>query len=170
MREYRGGKRDDYKEEVLDLNRVTRVVAGGKRFRFQATVVVGDGKGRVGVGVGKGADVQSAVARAKLQGIKRMIDVKMKNRTISHEVQAKFSAARVIIKPAKDGHGLMAGGAVRVVLKLAGVQDVSAKCLGRTVNKLTNARAAIEALKKLRAWPPTEGGATDKFGNATTPA
>lgn len=150
MREYRGLKKDDYKEEVLDLKRVVRVVAGGKRFRFQATVVVGDGKGRVGVGVGKGADVQSAVARAKLQGVKRMIEVLMKGHTIPHEVEAKFSAARVLIKPARSGHGLMAGGAPRVVLKLAGIQDITAKCLGRTANKLTNARATIEALKKLQ--------------------
>ncbi len=148
MREVRL-KKDDFKEEVLDLRRVTRVVAGGKRFRFQAILALGDGKGKVGVGVAKGMDVQAAVAKAKNQAMKNLIEVKMKNRTIPHEVQAKFSAAKVLIKPAKSGHGLMAGGAPRVVLKLAGVQDVTAKCLGRTVNKLTNAMATIEALKKL---------------------
>ncbi len=149
MREPRVIKRDDFKDQVLDLRRVTRVVAGGKRFRFQAVVALGDGKGKVGVGVAKGMDVQAAVAKARGQGMKNMIVIKMKNNTIPHEVQAKFSAAKVILKPARSGHGLMAGGAPRVVLKLAGIQDITAKCLGRTVNKLTNAMATIEALKKL---------------------
>lgn len=149
MREPRVIKKDDFKDQVLDLRRVTRVVAGGKRFRFQAVVALGDGKGKVGVGVAKGMDVQAAVAKARGQGMKNMIEIKIINNTIPHEVRAKFSAAKVILKPARSGHGLMAGGAPRVVLKLAGIQDVTAKCLGRTVNKLTNAMATVEALKKL---------------------
>lgn len=141
---------DEFKESVLDLRRVTRVTAGGKRFRFRATVVVGDEKGRVGVGIAKGLDVAQAVQKARAYGLKDMLLVPLKGRTIVHEVQAKFSAARVLLKPAKEGHGLVAGGAVRVVLSLAGVRDVTAKCLGRTPNKLTNALATIEALKKLK--------------------
>lgn len=142
-------RKEEFEEQVIDIRRVTRVTAGGKRFRFRATVVIGDKKGRVGVGVAKGADVQQAVEKAKTQAKKNLISLKMKDNTIPHQVEAKFSAARVLIKPAKPGHGLMAGGAARVVLKLAGVQDVTAKIMGRTKNKLTNALATIEALKQL---------------------
>lgn len=150
-------KRDEFKDKVLDLRRVTRVMAGGKRFRFRATVVVGDEKGRVGVGVAKGLDVQSAVAKAKAEGKKAMLSMPLKDgRTIPYDVEAKYSAARVIVKPASVGHGLKAGGAVRVVLSMAGVKDATAKCLGRTPNKLTNALATIEALKKLNAAPRTK--------------
>lgn len=142
----------EFKEKVLDLRRVTRVVAGGKRFRFRATVVIGDEKGRVGVGVAKGLDVQSSISKARVEAKKDLLIVSLKDgRTIPHEVTAKYSAAKVIIKPAAEGNGLRAGGAVRSVLSLAGVKDASAKCLGRTPNKLTNAMATIAALKKLKA-------------------
>ena len=143
-------ERDGFNEAVLDLRRVTRVVAGGKRFRFRATVVIGDGKGTVGVGVAKGADVQQAIQKAKSAAKKSLITFKIINNTIAHEVKAKFSAAQVILRPAKEGHGLMAGGPVRAVMSLSGVKDVTAKCLGGTKNKLTNAMATIEALKKLK--------------------
>ena|SRR3989344_4733766 len=138
------------KEKVLDLRRVTRVVAGGKRFRFRATVVLGNEKGKVGIGVAKGLDVQAAVGKAKNAALKNLFDITLKGRTIPHEVEAKFSAAEVRIKPASEGHGLKAGGAVRVVLSMAGIKDVTAKCLGRTPNKLTNALATLEALKNLK--------------------
>ncbi|MCL5006947.1 MAG: 30S ribosomal protein S5 [Patescibacteria group bacterium] len=143
-------RKDNFNEEVLDLRRVTRVVAGGKRFRFRATVVVGDGNGRVGIGVAKGSDVEQAVSKGRVQAKKKLIKVKMKDRTIPHEVEAKFSAAKVLIKPASAGRGLIAGGAVRVVLKMAGVQDATAKCLGTTTNKLTNALATLKALEQLQ--------------------
>lgn len=146
--------KEEFSEKVLDLRRVTRVVAGGKRFRFRATVVIGDEKGRVAVGVAKGLDVANAVEKAKTAAKKDLVAVPLKNRTIPHEVYAKYSAAKVIIKPAADGSGLKAGGAVRIVLSLAGVKDASAKCLGRTPNKLTNALAAIEALKQLKSEKP----------------
>jgi len=147
-------KKEEFKEKVLDLRRVTRVVAGGKRFRFRATVVIGDEKGRIGVGVAKGLDVQGAVEKAKTAAKKTILFINLKdNRTIAHEVSAKYSAAKVLIKPAVAGHGLKAGGAVRSVLALAGVRDATAKCIGRTPNKLTNAMAAIEALKKLKSAP-----------------
>ena len=135
------------------------MVKGGKRFRFRATVVIGDERGRVAVGIGKGADFQQSVAKGKADAKKSLIFVKLKeNRTIPHEVLAKYSAARVILKPAKLGHGLKAGGAVRVVLSLAGVKDATAKILSRTPNKLTNALATIEALKMLRVDQPTKFG------------
>lgn len=143
-------KMDDFKEKVLDLRRVTRVVAGGKRFRFRTTLIIGDEKGTVGVGLGKGVDVQASIEKAKIDARKHLIKIKLKGRSIAHEVDAKFSAAHVKIKPADEGHGLKSGGAVRVVLSLAGVKDATSKCLGRTPNKLTNAMATIEALKQLR--------------------
>ncbi|MDO8430153.1 MAG: 30S ribosomal protein S5 [bacterium] len=143
-------KQDSFKEKVLDLRRVTRVVAGGKRFRFRVTLVIGDEKGSVGVGVAKGLDVQSAIEKSKRDARKNVIKIPLNKRTIPHEVRAKFSAADVLIKPAVEGHGLKAGGAVRVVLSLAGIKDVTAKCLGRTPNKLTNAMATIKALSQLK--------------------
>jgi len=144
-------KKEEFKEKMLDLRRVTRVVAGGKRFRFRATLVIGDEKGRVGIGVAKGADVAQALAKAKTAAKKNVLTINLKDgRTIPHEVFAKYSAAKVLIKPASAGHGLRAGGAVRFVLALAGVKDATAKCLGRTPNKLTNGMATIEALKKLK--------------------
>ena len=142
--------KDQYKDKVLDMRRVTRVVAGGKRFRFRATLVVGDEKGTVGVGVAKGLDVQSAVEKAKRAARKNLIKIPLQERTIPHEVRAKFSAADVLLKPAVPGHGLKAGGAVRAVLLLAGVKDIVAKCMGRTPNKLTNALATIKALSQLK--------------------
>ncbi len=143
--------KDAFKEQVLDLRRVTRVVAGGKRFRFRTTVVIGDGLGTVGVGVAKGADVQQSIGKAKEDAKKNLIKIPLKGSTIPHDVQAKYSAARVLIRPAPKGNGLKAGGAARVVLSLVGVKDATAKCLGRTKNKLTNAMATIEALKQLRS-------------------
>lgn len=143
-------KIDGFEEKVLELRRVTRVVAGGKRFRFRATMVIGDEKGQVGVGVAKGLDVVQSIEKARSDAKKNIIKINLKDRSIAHEVQAKFSAAKVLIKPAVPGHGLMAGGAARVVLSLAGIKDSTAKILGTTSNKLTNALATIEALKKLK--------------------
>jgi len=143
-------KKFEFKEAVLDVRRVTRVVAGGKRFRFRATVVVGNEKGKVGVGVSKGLDVAQAIAKARNQETKNLFTVPLKENTIPYDVEAKFSAARVLIRPAKSGRGLKAGGSVRAVLSLAGIKDASAKCLGGTKNKLTNALATTEALKKLK--------------------
>ncbi len=144
-------KKSEFKEKVLDLRRVTRVVAGGKRFRFRVTVIIGDEKGRVGVGIAKGIDVAQAIDKSKVNAKKNLITIPLQDRTIPHEVEAKFSAARVIIKPAIKGHGLKAGGAARAVLLLVGIRDATAKCLGGTKNKLTNAMATIEALKKLKS-------------------
>lgn len=145
----------ELKEKVLDMRRVTRVVAGGKRFRFRATVVVGDEAGKVGIGVGKGLDVQQAIAKAKAKANREMVTVNLfDKRTLAHEAEAKYSAAKVRIKPAPHGHGLRAGSAVRSVLALAGVKDATAKVLGRTPNKLTNAWATVEALKMIKSEKP----------------
>lgn len=153
MREqrYRQKNEGGLKEKVLDIRRVTRVVAGGKRFRFRATVVIGDEKGLVGIGVAKGIDVAQSVSKAKTAAGKNMVNVTLRdNRTIPHETIAKYSAAKVLLKPASPGHGLRAGGAVRSVLSMAGIKDATAKVLGRTPNKLTNAWATLEALKKIK--------------------
>lgn len=143
--------KSEFKDKVLEVRRVTRVMAGGKRFSFRATVVVGDEKSKVGVGIAKGLDVQSAVKKAKRYAEKNLIKVAIKDeRTIPYDVEAKYSAARIRLKPARLHHGLIAGGSSRAVLELAGIKDISAKILGRTTNKLTNAMATLEALKKLK--------------------
>ncbi|MEK9194607.1 MAG: 30S ribosomal protein S5 [Patescibacteria group bacterium] len=160
--------KSEFKDKVLEVRRVTRVMAGGKRFSFRATVVVGDEKNRVGVGIAKGLDVQSAVAKAKRYAEKNLITVPIKDgRTIPYDIEAKYSAARIRLKPARMHHGLIAGGSSRAVLELAGVKDISAKILGRTTNKLTNAMATIAALKKLQI-PNSKKQITDK-NNAVTP-
>jgi len=149
-REFRNALKDEFKDRVLEIRRVTRVIAGGKRFRFRSTIVVGDMKVRIGVGMGKSIDLQQAIQKARHNAKKNVVKIVLHGGTIPHEVLAKFSAAKVILKPAREGHGLMAGGAVRIVLKLAGVRDATAKCLGTTTNKLTTAMATVEALKMLR--------------------
>ncbi|PIR05089.1 MAG: 30S ribosomal protein S5 [Candidatus Liptonbacteria bacterium CG11_big_fil_rev_8_21_14_0_20_35_14] len=145
-------EKSEFNEKVIDLRRVVRVVAGGKRFRFRATLVIGDEKGRIGIGVAKGADVQAAISKAKNQAKKSIIKINLlDNRTIHHEIEVKYGAARVLLKPASDGHGLKAGGSIRTVLSLAGVKDITAKALSRTKNKLTNAKATIKALESIQS-------------------
>ena len=135
-------------ERMISLDRVARVVKGGRRFRFRATVVVGDGHGGVGVGVGKGRDVASAIQKATLVGRKSLFTLTLQGTTIAHEIEAKFGGARIFMKPAPEGTGVIAGGAVRSVLEVAGVRHVFTKALGST-NKINNANATILALKSL---------------------
>lgn len=143
-------EKTEYESKLLDVARVTRVVAGGRRFRFRAVVVVGNRRGKVGVGAAKGQDVTSAVSKAAAKAQKRLIKVPLLKGTIPHLVEAKYSSAKVLLKPASRGRGLVAGGAVRAVCDLAGIDNISAKILGKTKNKLNNARATIEALKQLK--------------------
>ena len=127
-------------------------MAGGRRFSFRATVVIGNRKGKVGVGVAKGPDVTAATEKAAYRARKNLIIVPVTpNGSIAHEVRAKFSAARVLLRPRPAGSGIVAGGAVRAVVELAGISNVSSKILSRTPNKLTNAMATMEALKQLKA-------------------
>ncbi len=142
-------EKPEFEEKLLDLARVTRVVAGGKRFRFRATVAVGDRKGSVGVGVAKGNDVAQAIQKAAHQAKRRMVKVPIVDGTIPREVRVKYKAAVVYLKPAPAGRGINAGGAVRVVSDLAGVSDIIGKTLSRTTNKLNTARATIEGFKIL---------------------
>jgi len=149
----RGGRDDRPKEEfeqrILEVARVTRVMAGGKRMNFRACVAIGDKKGNVAVGLGKGADVTMAVNKAVNHAKKDMINVSLVNETIPHAVLFKMGAARIMLKPAKKGRGVIAGGVTRIILELAGVKNVTSKALGSN-NKINNARCAIEALRGLR--------------------
>jgi small subunit ribosomal protein S5 len=144
------GKREkpEYDQKLLYLARVTRVVKGGRRFRFRASLVIGNKKGRVGVGVGKGADVSEAIRKAFEDAKKNLINVPIKKNTIPHEIFYKLGSARIILKPAKIGRGIVAGGAVRAVVEFAGIKDIVSKSLG-TSNKLNVARAASAALYEL---------------------
>lgn len=140
---------DQYDHEVLDVARVVRVVKGGRRFRFRASVIVGDRAGRVGFGIGKSRDIQQALQKAQNQATKNVISIPIENGTIPHQTEAKYKGAQVFLKPAKPGTGLIAGGTVRAVADLAGITDLVAKRHG-SANKLTNAVATLNALQALR--------------------
>ena len=145
--------KSEFEESLLDIARVTRVVAGGKRLSFRATLVIGSrskDKHEVGVGICKGKDVAQAIQKASNKAKKNLITVPVVNETIPHEVKAKYKASRVIIKPAKKGKGIRAGGAVRIVLKLANITNANAKILSSSSNAINNARVTIIALSKLK--------------------
>ena len=145
-------EKSEYDQKVLDIRRVARVVKGGRRFSFRATVIVGNKRGKVGVAVAKGPDVSTAVEKAVYQAKKGFLIVPItKGGSIPYDVEAKYSAARVKLMPARVGAGIIAGGAVRAVADLAGIQNMSSKILSRSTNKLNNAMAVMEALKKLRS-------------------
>ena len=148
------GQKDEFESELLDLRRTARVTAGGRRFHFRSVMIVGDKKGKVGVGVAKGLDVSQSIKKATRMAKRNIINVNIVNETIPHQVDAKYKAAKVLLKPQKKGRGLVAGGTVRTVCSLAGIHNISAKILRRTGNKLNNAMATIEALKKLMVEKP----------------
>lgn len=144
----------EFDNKLIQIRRVTRVVAGGRRFAFSVAIVAGNRKGSVGVGVGKASDTALAIEKAMKNAKKNMIKVRTsKDMMIPHEVTAKDSSARVMIMPA-PGRGVVAGSSVRNVLDLAGVKNVRAKILSGSKNKLNNARAAVKALKQLREHKP----------------
>ena len=139
--------KSDLEDKVIAINRVTKVVKGGRQFRFAATVVVGNRKGKVGIGLGKAKEMPDAVKKATQAATKNLINVDLiDNRTISHEITVKEGAVRVMLKPATEGTGVKAGGPVRDVLELAGVKDVLSKSLGSST-KVNMARATLNALK-----------------------
>ncbi|MEK7659469.1 MAG: 30S ribosomal protein S5 [Patescibacteria group bacterium] len=141
----------EYDQKVLDIARVTRVTKGGKRFTFRVAIVIGDKHGKVGFGIGKGLDVARSVEKAFRQAKKNLINVVIfREGTISHRVEAKVNSAVVFLKPAPKGSGVKAGGPMRVIAKLAGIEDVSGKIISRSNNKINVAKATIEALKKLK--------------------
>lgn len=138
-----------FDERVVHIDRVARVVKGGRRFRFRALVVVGDRKGRVGMGIAKGADVTSAVAKSVDVAKKNFMTVRLYKGTFPHESQAKVGGANILLKPASAGTGLIAGGVVRTVLEVAGVSDALSKSLGST-NKINTAYATLQALDEMQ--------------------
>lgn len=142
--------RDEYEQKIIDIARVTRVMAGGKRMRFRACVAVGDKKGKVAIGLAKGADVTMAITKAANKAKKNFVEVPMVNETIPHEILHKKGAALILFKPAPKGRGIIAGGAVRIVMELSGVKNITCKTLG-TNNKLNNAKCVVEALGLLKA-------------------
>jgi len=142
--------KDEFETKLLDLARVTHVRAGGKKLSFRAVIVAGNKMGKVGLGVGKGLDVAQAVGKATRLAKKNLIEVPIINETIPHETYAKYGSAEVLLKPQRKGRGLVAGGTVRVICNLSGIKNVSSKILGRTGNKLNNARATILAFKTLK--------------------
>lgn len=135
-------------EVVIHVNRVARVVKGGRRFRFQALVAVGDGATQVGVGVSKGADVQAAVIKAVAVAKKNMITIPLFSATIPHDIESKIGGSRIMLKPASPGTGIIAGGTIRAIINLTGINNLLSKSLGSS-NKINTAYATIDALKNL---------------------
>jgi small subunit ribosomal protein S5 len=166
-RDRRGGFRrereepDEFEQRIIDIARVTRVMAGGKRMRFRACVAVGNKKGKIGVGLAKGADVTNAVTKAVNQAKKNIVEVPIVNDTIPHAITEKFGAAYILFRPARAGRGIIAGGIVRVILEISGVRNITSKILG-TSNKVNNAKCTISALGKLQKPKYDEAKAAKK--------
>ena len=140
----------EFKEKLVAVNRVTKVVKGGRNFRFAALVVVGDEKGRVGAGIGKAAEISEAIRKGVEDAKKHLITVPLVNTSIPHDSIGLFSTAKVVLMPAPEGTGVIAGGAARAVLELAGVKDIRTKSYG-TNNRINMVKATLEGLKQLRS-------------------
>lgn len=140
---------EEFDQKIIEVARVSRVMAGGKRMRFRAVVVVGDYKGKVGLGLAKAADVGMAIGKASRRAKKNIITVPLRKGTIPHIVSYKYGAARVLLKPAAGSRGVKAGGVMRIILELAGVTGITGKMLGSD-NKMNNSRATIAALKLIK--------------------
>lgn len=150
MNHFNKKAKGDFDQKIIDIRRVARVVAGGRRFGFRVTVVAGNRKGEVGVGVGKAADTATAIEKAFRKARKNAVIVKLtKDFSIPHKTEAKFSTARIILKPASKGRGMVAGSSARTVLEMTGIKNITSKILSRSKNKINNARATICALAKL---------------------
>ncbi len=139
----------DLQEKLVEVNRVAKTVKGGRTMRFSALMVVGDGNGRVGCGIGKATEIPDAIRKGIEDAKKHMITVPLEGTTITHEVIGEFGAGKVLLKPAKEGTGVIAGGAVRAVVELAGIKDIRTKCL-RSNNKKNVVKAAIAGLASLK--------------------
>ncbi|MBD3245314.1 MAG: 30S ribosomal protein S5 [Candidatus Moranbacteria bacterium] len=152
MKKFSKKPKSEFEQKLLDLARVTRVVRGGRRFRFRATVVIGNRRGKIGIGTAKGTDVSDSISKAFNKAKKSLINIKIVEGTIPHQVSAKFKSAKVLMKPTQKGRGIVVGGAVRQVVELAGISDLSAKIIGKG-SKINNAMAAIKALQSLKENP-----------------
>lgn len=153
----------EFDHNLLDVARVARVVQGGRRFSFRATTAIGDRRGKVGVGVAKGVDVSTAIGKSIHDAKKNLVTIPIYRDTIPHEVEAKYESARIILKPARIGKGIVAGGAIRVLADLGGIKNLTAKSLGSR-NKVNTARAMLVALSKLKL---REKKAAEKPGDET---
>jgi len=143
-------EKPEFDQQIVDLARVTRVTKGGKQMSFRVCVLIGDRNGRVGYGLAKGKDVQIGVEKAVNQAKKTMVRIPTVNGTIPHRIEAKFNAARVLLKPAPQGSGIIAGSVVRTVLEMAGVPNASAKMVGKTNNKVNNVKAVFKAITSFK--------------------
>lgn len=141
--------REDFQEAIVKIGRVTKVVKGGRRFRFTALVVVGDKNGTVGFGTGKAKEVPDAIKKALDDAFKSLVKVNINGTTINHDIEHKYNASRILLKPASEGTGLIAGGAARPVLELSGVKDIIAKSLGSN-NPNNLVQATVEALSRIK--------------------
>jgi small subunit ribosomal protein S5 len=141
--------RDDFEEAIVNIGRVTKVVKGGRRFRFTALVVVGDKNGTIGVGTGKAKEVPDAIKKALDDAFKSLVKVNLNGSTINHDIEHKYNASRILLKPASEGTGLIAGGAARPVLELAGITDIIAKSLGSN-NPNNLVEATVQALARIK--------------------
>lgn len=141
--------REEFEEVVVNIGRVTKVVKGGRRFRFNALMIVGNKKGQVGYGFGKAKEVPDAIKKAVEDAFKNLVTVDLKGTTIAHDIEVKYNASKIILKPAKEGTGVKAGGAARPVLELAGVKDILSKQLGST-NPSNVVRATVKALTSVK--------------------
>ncbi|HCR38408.1 MAG TPA: 30S ribosomal protein S5 [Synergistaceae bacterium] len=151
MREHNGGpKGQEMMERVVSINRVSKVVKGGKRFKFSVLVVVGDGINKVGIGIGKAREISEAVRKGIEKAKKNQVELKRVGSSIPHDIVGHFGAAEVLLKPAAPGTGVIAGGAVRAIMELGGVSDVLTKVIGRTSNPINVAYATMKALEGLR--------------------
>lgn len=153
--------RDEFESKLLDLARVAHTRAGGKKLRFRAVIVTGNKQGKVGVGVATGLDVAQAVEKATRLSRRDLINVLIVGDTIPHTVNAKYGSAEVLLRPQRKGRGLVAGGTVRIICQLSGIKNISSKMLGKTGNKLNNAKATIIALKKLKTHYATASNKTN---------
>jgi small subunit ribosomal protein S5 len=142
--------REEFEEVIVNIGRVTKVVKGGRRFRFTALVVVGNKKGLVGYGFGKAKEVPNAIKKAVDDAFKNIMEVNVKGSTIAHDVEVKFNASRILLKPASEGTGIIAGGATRPVVELAGIKDILTKSLGSN-NPSNVVRATLKALSMLKS-------------------
>ena len=141
--------REDFEDSIVSIRKVTKVVKGGRRFRFRALVVIGDHNGSVGFGIGKAKEVPDAVAKAIDDAFKNVVTVQLKGSTISHDIEEKYNASRVLLKPASEGTGVIAGGAARHVLEAVGVKDILTKSLGSN-NPYNLVRATVNALSRIK--------------------
>ncbi len=142
----------EYDKEILDIARVTRTVAGGRRFSFRATVAAGNKKGLIGVGIAKGKDVAEAIDKAYRKSTKKMMQITTEEGTIPMDVIGHFKSARVLLRPARKGKGLIAGGTVRILCALSGIENISAKILSKSNNKINIARATLNAFEQITQY------------------